>query len=210
MILRRAQLAAFMCAVVASSLFACKSDSGPKPTPSISGVIQTVPAGSPAVTPTASIRQDIRAIDLQRTAPVQKLVADSGGEVDTSRIIYADVTGDGVEEAVVPISSGGTMGDVAYIVLTTNGSAGVEELLTSAPSQANEGGVVVSVADGKLVEMRPVYAAEDPNCCPSSFRRTIFAWDGARLAQQSSDIVSNPEGFKGTPPAGLPPANNQR
>ena len=63
----------------------------------------------------------------------------------------------------------------------------------------------IRIADGKLVEMRPVYAAEDPNCCPSMFRRTTFAWDGTKLAQQSSETVSNPEGFKGTPPA-----NNQR
>ena len=91
-----------------------------------------------------------------------------------------------------------------------NGPSGVQELLTSGPSQPNEGGVGVSVADGKVVETRPVYAAEDPNCCPSMFRRTVFAWDGAKLAQQSSETVSNPEGFKGTPPAGTPPANNQR
>jgi hypothetical protein len=208
MILRRAPLAALLCAVLAPSLFACKSGSGPKPTPSIPGIIQSVLAGFDDTTPTASMQQNIESIDLQSTAPVQKLLSDSGGEVDQSRVIYADLTGDGVEEAVVPISSGGTLGDVAYVVLTPSAS-GVEELLTSSPSGPNEGGVSVSVADGKLVEMRPVYAAEDPNCCPSMFRRTTFAWDGTKLAQQSSETVNNPSGFKGTPAAGGPPANYQ-
>jgi hypothetical protein len=210
MILRRAPLAALMCALVAPSLLACKSDSRPTPTPSTPRIIQSVLAGSGDATATAPSRQDIRAVDLQRTAPVQKLVADSGGEVDASRVIYADLTGDNSEEAIVPISSGGTLGDIAYVVLTMNGSGAVQELFTSAPSQANEGGVTVSVTDGKLVEMRPVYAAEDPNCCPSQFRRTTFAWDGMRLAQQSSETVNNPEGFKGTPPPGSPSANNPR
>ena len=209
MILRRAPLAALLCVLVAPVLCACKSSSGPGPTPSIPGIIQSVLAGFADTTPTGSSQQDIRAVDLARTAPVQKLLDDSGGQVDQSRVIYADLTGDGVEEAVVPISSGGTLGDIAYVVLM-NGASGLQEILTSGPSQPNEGGVAVSVADGKLVETRPVYAAEDPNCCPSMFRRTTFAWDGTKLAQQSSETVSNPEGFKGTPPAGTPAANNQR
>ena len=48
-------------------------------------------------TPTPSGQEDIRAVDLERTASVQKTLGDSGGRLDQSRVIYADLTG-GVRE----------------------------------------------------------------------------------------------------------------
>jgi hypothetical protein len=74
----------------------------------------------------------IREIDLAKVADVEAVVAGTGGQFLQANVIYADLTEDGSDEAIVPISSGGTMGDVAFLVLTPAGD-GTETLLKECP-----------------------------------------------------------------------------
>ncbi|MBF6600896.1 MAG: hypothetical protein IVW36_10350 [Dehalococcoidia bacterium] len=153
---------------------------------------------SPAA-PTADAGR-IRAVDLAQAAPVQTLVAGTGGAFVASQVIYGDLTGDGIDEAVVPLASGGTMGNIAYVVLTPSGS-GVSALPLP-KGDASSGGVAVSVVGGKLVDTRPQYGPNDPNCCPSMLRKTTYGWDGGKFVVASTETVTNPDaGAKGTPAA---------
>ena len=70
-----------------------------------------------ATTPSLGIRE----LDLSKVDDVTAIVASTGGQFVQTSVIYADLTGDGVDEAIVPISSGGTMGDVAFLVLAASG-----------------------------------------------------------------------------------------
>ena len=99
-------------------------------------------------------------------------------------VLYADLTDDGEEEAVVPISSGGTLGDVGFVVLTESEGA-LEALLTATPQA---GGVSVNIEDGRVVAVEAAPGPDDPECCPSQLRTTVYAWDGEELAVESSTV----------------------
>lgn len=205
--LRRIAAAAALTLVVAA-VTACGGGSG--------GDKTATPAGSPttARTQTATgtatsgtpATVDIRSLDLANVPDVAALVADSGGAFRQNEVQYADVTGDGVAEAIVPISSGGTMGDIAFIVLMAKGDA-TETLLKEYP-QADQG-LSVSVEDGKLVMTQPVPGPDDPLCCPSFLKHTTYAWNGLAMALESATTVPNPNGgAKGTPSGELPGAES--
>jgi hypothetical protein len=143
--------------------------------------------------------QAIRSYDVESNADVQAVIADTAGSVSRSDILYADLTADGIEEAVVPIASGGTLGNVAFIVLTPDGDDAAT-LLTQQPADTR--GVTLEVDGGNLVATEPVPGPDDPECCPSMLRKTTYAWNGEALALDSVDTVPNPDGgVKGTPTA---------
>jgi hypothetical protein len=180
--------------LAAIAVAGCRSNSGGKKTPTAAAGSPTVAVTS-AATGTATVSDAIRSVDLKSTPGVAKLLDDTGGQYVQAAVIYADVTGDNAEDAVVPIASGGTMGDVAFVVVTDDGS---KVLLSEHPKDS--GGMAVAVTGGKVVETQPVPGPDDPECCPSMLRVTTYAWNGAALAVESVKTVVNPEGgAKGTP-----------
>jgi len=196
-----AATAASAALLAAASSIACSGGSGASRTPS--PVAGTVPAG-----PTATAVPDaIRRLDLQGAAVVQQLVRDTGGQFVPRDVIYADVTGDGIEEAIVPIASGGSQGDLAVIVLAPGDGGATTVLASIRPSSA--GGITAEVADGKLVTTEPRPGPDDPECCPSTLQRTTYAWDGSKLAIASTVDVPNPGGggkITPSPRGATPPA----
>jgi hypothetical protein len=111
-----------------------------------------------------------------------------GGQVADNEIAYADLTGDKVEEAVVPITSGGTMGNISYLVFTMT-SSGPSLILTRNLTPADPGGLNMTIENGVLVEYVGEYGPEDPFCCPSVLRKTPFKWDGSKLQPQAVERV---------------------
>jgi hypothetical protein len=208
--LRRSAVTLVIAAAVVlagAAMAGCKSSSSGKKTPASPAVTRTAQA-RPTTSPAASPSVGIRSLQLASVPDVQALIAATGGQYVQAQVIYADVTEDGIDDAVVPLSSGGTMGDVAFIVLAPSGT-GTKTLLKEYPQ--DEPGLHVDVKDGKLVMTQPVPGPDDPNCCPSFLRRTTYAWNGAALAIESVKTEANPEGgAKGTPSATTPPvAPNQ-
>lgn len=151
-----------------------------------------------ATTPSLGIRE----LDLSKVDDVTAIIASTGGQFVQTSVIYADLTGDGVDEAIVPISSGGTMGDVAFLVLAASGR-GTKTLLKEVPLGAS-GGLSVAVVDGQLVMTQAIYGPEDPNCCPSALRRTTYVWNGTSLAVQSIKTEVSPSGGGKKTPAPTP------
>jgi hypothetical protein len=150
-------------------LAACGKQEGEEP--------QVTPSPPPERTATAAPGPDIEEVDFSQVPAVKDVLEESGGRLLPEEIIFADLTGDGAEEAVVPISSGGTGGNVAYAVFGYQ-RGDLEEILVVKPEA---GRVMVAVEDGVLVETQPVYAPEDPLCCPSQLRHTYYRWDGREL-----------------------------
>jgi hypothetical protein len=137
---------------------------------------------------TASIRQ----LDLSAAPATQTLLRQLvSGAVDEPEIIYADLTGDLNEEAVVPITSQGTLGNVAYIVLRLDAGK-PEPILTRTLDRSARNGLKMSVQDGILLESAGVYGNDDPLCCPSLLRVTSFRWDGALLQVEREERVAQP------------------
>lgn len=149
---------------------ACGEETADKTTP-------TIPP-SPGPTVTAVTQPPIFDVDFATAPDVASFLTRAGGEVSDDAIIFADLTGDGEEEAVVPVSSGGTAGDLAYFVYTMRD--GELELLLSVIPETGRVQVELD-AEGRLVDREPVYGPDDPECCPSRVRTRVYEWDGARL-----------------------------
>jgi hypothetical protein len=182
-------LAALITASLALGAFAgCDGDGGGDETPTRPVPTSTV-TGSVEPNPTPS--GEIRERDLENDPAVQQLISDAGGEYVQENVIYADLSDDGVDDAVVPISSGGTLGNIAFVVLTPTQS-GTIVLLQEEPMQS--GGIALNVVDGKLIMLEPVFGPDDPECCPSLLRRTTYGWNGAALALEDQETLPNPGG----------------
>ena len=197
--LRRPPIAALSFVVLAVlALAACRSSSSSDPTATPArATLSPAEATSTAPRETPTPSREIRMLDLKNAAPVQKVIAESGGQFVPSGVLYADLTGDGQEDAVVPISSGGTLGDIAFVVLGATGGS-TRTLLSEYPKDGR--GLAVVVFGNKLVVTEAVPGLDDPECCPSQLRKTIYGWDGVTLAIESVSTEPNPDaGSKPTP-----------
>jgi hypothetical protein len=89
-----------------------------------------------------------------------------------------DFTRDGHPDIAVTVSSGGTAGDIGWIVLVRKGSGW--RLAHS------EGGYKLGLVrkGSDLVSTQPIYRRNDPNCCPSGgFDHERWHWNGSRFVR---------------------------
>ena len=143
-----------------------------------------VPTGS-SDSATATTPVDIRQVDLPSQPAVAEFLATRGGAVDTDRVIYADLTGDGNDEAVVPVSSGGEGGDIAVFVIGyVDGK--LEELLLAQPAETS---MTAAIENGQLVTTEGVFAPGDPFGVPSQVLNRYYAWDGEALVVEREEQV---------------------
>jgi hypothetical protein len=147
---------------------------------------------TPTEVPTPADAAAIRKVDFSQVGPLQTLVRQVGGTFDPKTALYADLTGDGREEAVLPLSSGGTLGNIAYQVYTLREGAPAL-ILTSTRDPSSAGGLVMNIEDGKLVRSVGRYGPEDPRCCPSALLKTFYRWDGKDLqVEREQEVKSTP------------------
>jgi hypothetical protein len=150
----------------------------------------------PSVPATPADAARIRGVDLSKSRDAQNMLRQLGSAtLATRETLYVDVTGDQREEAFVPISSGGTLGNVAYLGFTLRGDTPAL-ILTRTLDRSNAGGLRLLFEDGKLLEYSGEYGPQDPNCCPSVMRKTYFRWDGSKLQVETEEKVPNPAGQK--------------
>jgi hypothetical protein len=108
-----------------------------------------------------------------------------GEKVDLVRC--GDVTGDGIDDAVFTVYSGGTAGDTHFGVLRG------DDIVVYRRGYK----VGVAIRDSRSFEtLQPHYRKHDPNCCPSSFRKRRFTWDGVHFkARKAKKLKSAPRRF---------------
>jgi hypothetical protein len=100
-------------------------------------------------------------------------------------VTYADLDGDGADEAIIPVSSGGTAGLLGFMLFREG---------TSAPTLVlAETGYKLSFAiEGqRLAIYRPNYVGFEPNCCPSSTTRSVTRLEGDRLVVVATETEPN-------------------
>jgi hypothetical protein len=99
-----------------------------------------------------------------------------GGGVDT--VICHDFTRDGATDMAATVFSGGTAGDIAWVVFRQTGGRWVLAL-----KRPNVYKIGLFRLGSDLAESQPVYRANDPNCCPSGgFDHVRYHWNGTRFA----------------------------
>lgn len=108
-----------------------------------------------------------------------KLLGPDAVRVDPNsadQVICFDFTRDGRLDLAVTIASGGTAGDIGFVVFRGT-TAGWRVALT-------QDGYKLGLfrVGGDVVSSQPVYRKNDPNCCPTGgFDHTRYHWNGARL-----------------------------
>ena len=105
-----------------------------------------------------------------------KVTLKKGGFVDKG-ILFADLTGEGKDDAVVTVNSGGSAGRIALYVFSAGKGTDLEiayrnQRLYRAEARVNPGPEVVYGV--------PVYAGGDELCCPSHYRETTLKWSAER------------------------------
>lgn len=101
-----------------------------------------------------------------------KTTLKKGGFVDRA-ILFADLTGEGKDDAVVTVNSGGSAGRIAMYIF----SAGRGTDLKLAYRNQRLYRAEVRVNPGpEAVYSVPVYSAGDELCCPSQYRETTLKW----------------------------------
>ncbi len=168
---------------------ACGDGDSSEATPTATATASPTASSSPTATATAASVASLRDVEFDQPSLVGPLIdAAGGGEVPLERIEFHHLIGDDeIEEAVVTVESGGTLGDLG---------AGVFALIDGQPELvqfiATAGRIEVRL--DLVVAIEGVWADGDPQCCPSQLRETSYQWDGARFVAITEQVVSNPEG----------------
>jgi len=114
-----------------------------------------------------------------------------------SYLTYGDVTGDGVEEAIVVLSApftGGTMRLNCVYVFTQQGERPKLLWAFGTGDRADGGLRQVFVQDGALVVERYKKTANSGDCCAPLFTRVRYRWEGNRFQQiGKEESVPNPD-----------------
>jgi hypothetical protein len=156
------------------------------------GAKSAAPPATPAETAVPADAEAIRAIDFNQVATFQTLLRQTGGQLEARAVLYADVTGDGREEAIVPVTSGGSLGNLAYQVYTL-GRGAAAPILTATRDAGTAGGLVLSVEGGRLIRTAAKYGPDDPLCCPSVLVKSYYRWDGANLqVEREEELPASP------------------
>jgi hypothetical protein len=90
---------------------------------------------------------------------------------------YGDLDGDGQDEAVIPLDSGGTGGIIGFLIYrqAPNGP----QIATAKAGQKLQ----IQVSSGKLAVTEAIFAGWEPNCCPSSLLVSDFRLEQNQLVR---------------------------
>jgi hypothetical protein len=92
-------------------------------------------------------------------------------------VLFADLTGEGKDDAVITVDSGGASGVVALYVF----SAGTgKNLKVVYRNQRMYRGAARINPGPALVYVLPQFQGGDELCCPSSYRETELKWSAAK------------------------------
>jgi hypothetical protein len=105
-----------------------------------------------------------------------KVTLKKGGFVDPD-ILFADLTGEGKDDAVVQVDSGTSAGHVALYIFSSGSGTNLQivyrnQRLYRAAARVNPGPT--------LVYSVPKYKAGDELCCPSEYVETTLKWSAER------------------------------
>lgn len=135
----------------------------------------------------------------------KKYVTLKPGEGGPNFVNYGDITGDGIEEAMVALgidNRGSAIPDYVYIFTIESGKPKlIWDFETGDRADgglrnvyAENGQLVIELFGKDRVIGGQLYRGEEGLCCPSSFTRTRYRWTGKRFEQLSKEVLKNPKG----------------
>jgi len=100
-------------------------------------------------------------------------------------VLYVDMDGDQTEEAVIPLSSGGTAGNAGFLVYRHGQPTFV--------AQQRGYQQRLSAAEGRLVATDALASGWEPDCCPSGTRVRTYQLQGDQLQVVNEQSAGNAE-----------------
>jgi len=122
--------------------------------------------------------------DPKTSAGVKRLLTSKSAIVDP-RSGFLDVTGDGRQDALVLVSTGGAAGAVALYVFSTHGQAATQTddqtSLKVVFRLQSLYGASLRISATTLSVLEPRYAKGDDLCCPKQLRERDYQFDAKAL-----------------------------
>ena len=103
----------------------------------------------------------------------------------TDSVEFADLDGDGADEAIIPVYSGGTAGLLGFMLYREATPAPKLVLVETGYKLG------FTIEGRQLVIHRPNYVGFEPNCCPSSTTRTTTVLEGDKLVVVTAETEPN-------------------
>jgi hypothetical protein len=115
-------------------------------------------------------------LDSDQVAHSVKVTLKKGGFV-SSEVAFADLTGEGKQDAVVTVDSGGASGIIAVYVFSAGTGKDLKivyrnQRLYRAGTRINPGPALVYVT--------PQFKSGDELCCPSEYHETELKWNATK------------------------------
>jgi hypothetical protein len=133
----------------------------------------------------ADPRLEIETVAGQLYVMVREAAPPVGGHPLLDDVLYVDMDGDGAAEAAIPLSSGGTAGNVGALIYTM--AAGAPQLVAWTDGYK----LGLQVVAGRLVVQNAFYAGWEPNCCPSGVGYDTYVLEAGQLKR----LEHRDEGF---------------
>lgn len=95
----------------------------------------------------------------------------------SKEILFGDLTGEGKDDAVVKVDSGGSAGIVAVYVFSAG--TGKDLKVVYRNQRLYRGGARLNPGPA-LVYIVPTYKDGDELCCPSEYRETELKWSASK------------------------------
>ena len=123
--------------------------------------------------------------DAKTSAGVKRMLKNKTAIVDP-RSGFVDVTGDGRQDALILVSTGGAAGAVALYVFSTHGQAAVTGTEDSTSLKVvfrlqSLYGATLRISGTTLSVLEPSYAKGDDLCCPKQLRERDYLFDAKAL-----------------------------
>lgn len=166
---RRRAFAALACAAVAAT---------------VAGVAMSEPTRS------QTFFEDRLIADRATAAQVRSALREGSVFVEKA-IVFVDLTGDGKDDAVVRVQSGGAGGAVAVYVFSTDGPR--DDQLRAVYRSQKLTRASTTVRDDVLFVRSAAYAPGDDLCCPTRLVETELEWADDRFRAKEPTDVTPPE-----------------
>lgn len=135
----------------------------------------------------------------------KKRVTLAPGEGGPNFLTYGDLTGDGTEDAAIALgipSQGTAITYYSYIYTIVQGSPQPKLLWDFETGDRADGGLrnvygengqlVIELFGKNRIIGDQLYRGDEPLCCPSSFTRTFYRWNGKSFDKVQSEVLQNP------------------
>lgn len=174
-------------------------------------------SNSPPTVSTPSPLSPIRAIDFDNISypnfpdysdpngRKKKYITLKPGDGGPNFLNYGDVTGDGIEEAIAALgidNHGSAIPYYVYIFAVENGKLKlIWDFETGDRADgglrnvyADKGQLVIELFGKDRVIGGQLYKGDEGLCCPHSFTRTRYKWNGKHFEAISREVLENPSG----------------